>query len=94
MSPFHGGVHREVIRGKNHVEVLLRDGGGEDFSVSAVGADARETNLSLLFSDILRFHEFIGDLVRLGFGVKIPDVQVIGAEFFQAGVDILRAPAP
>src|SRR5262249_52345264 len=76
----------EVVGNLDDVDLLpdqqVGDGGG------AVGADAAEANLAGLAGRALRLEHVVRYLVRAVLLAEIPDVDVVRAERFQAGVQI------
>ena len=81
-------AHAEVVGRQDHVDVRLGRQRRDQFRLAAVRADAGEADLAGFLGDLLRFDQFVGHLGRLGLGVQVPDVQVIGAEFAQAGIQV------
>ena len=53
-----------------------------------VRAHAHEPDFALLLGFALGFDQFIGNLRRVAQAMKVPDVQVVGVEFLQAGVEL------
>jgi hypothetical protein len=53
-----------------------------------VHADAGEADLAGLLGDLLGFQEVVGELRGGLFAVEIPDVDVVGPELFEAGVQV------
>ena len=51
-------------------------------------ADAGEADLARLLGDALSLQQVVGDIARTVLHVEIPDVQVIGPELAQAGIEL------
>ena len=58
--------------------------------MAGMRANACKADFSLLLGDLLGFDQVVADFAGLGLGVEVPDVDVIGAQFPQAGVQVLQ----
>jgi hypothetical protein len=84
-----GWSHGEVVGGEQDIEVILAShDGGHQLFLPTVGADAGETDFAGFLRDLLRFEEFVLEVLRFTLGVEVPDVHVVGADFAEAGVQI------
>jgi hypothetical protein len=55
-----------------------------------VRADTGEADLAGLLGGLLRIDEIVGDLGGTALGVEVPDIHVVGAELFEAGVEVFE----
>ena len=85
----HAGVHGEVVGSQHHIKDALLHHPGQQLLLAAVCADADEADFALFFGLQLHFDLVVGNLVGAVAGVEIPDVDVIGVEFAQAGFEML-----
>ena len=89
----HGHVlHREVVGGQDDVGLSQLDQVRQHPVHVEVRADAGEPDLSGLLGDALGLEQIVGHLGRGALGVQIPDVEVVGPQLAQAGVQIASAP--
>jgi hypothetical protein len=63
---------------------------GQERGLGRVGREADEADLSGLLRRALDLEQLVGDLLRAVTGVQVPDIEVIGCHFLQAGVDLLQ----
>ena len=95
--PGHGlpdiGTALEVVGHEGRVEefVLVVDEAVDDFRLVAVGRDAEEADLPLL-PEADQGLPCLGmvQAVRIGDAVELDDVDVVGAQGLQAGLDVVR----
>ncbi len=84
----HSRIHGEVVGGQNHVHL----GGGSQCRhqprLAAMRAHPGKPDLTGLLSRLLGFEQFRCHLFRAGLAVQVPDVQVVCAEFAQAGIQV------
>ena len=53
-------------------------------------ADAEESDLARLLGDLLGFQQSVGKILGLVFQMQVPDVDIIHAQFLEAGIDVLQ----
>ena len=81
-------AHGEVVGRQDHVDVRIRRERRNQFRLAAVRAHAGEADLAGFLGDLLRLDQFVSHIGGLGFGVQIPDIQMVGAQLAQAGIQI------
>ena len=88
-----GGILGEAILRLDYIQLGLNhavDNGGQ----VCVAAHADEAHFALLLGLLLGRDHIVGDVRRVALAVEMPDVQVIGSEFLEAGIELRQDGRP
>lgn len=81
-------VHRKVVAADDNVNLAALEGGRDDAGLAAVRADAGEADFAVFLGDLLGLEEFVGNLLAVGAVVDAPNIQVIGTQLAETGVEV------
>ena len=85
-----GGFQGEVVGAQDDIDVWILGQPRYQHRLAGVGADAGKPDLAGLLGGLLGVDQVVGDLFRLAFGVQIPDIQVIGLQRLQTGIQVVE----
>ena len=85
-----GGFQGEVVGAQDDIDVGVLGQPRHQHGLAGVRADAGKADLAGLLGGLLSVDQIVGDLFRLAFGVQIPDIQVIGLQRLQTGIQIVE----